>query len=239
MPWRQKLGKGVSWNTALGELNLLQMIMKEAVAREMVEKNVLLDHGLKGTAPAKEKNVWTPHQLATVEQVTRERFGLFSDMHVMFQLGSKQACRSQQCQPKTRNVNFNNGTIFYDAKIMKGGKDFIQPIWRPSLPFLRELVDHCKAHGKARVCRWDDQSSFHWSDLTKELGFRTGDPETDICFHGLRTTWATNAAKARVPEAFTMEFLNHHSVEVHQIYQKFMPKDLRGELDRFADEMGL
>lgn len=242
VPWRE--ARNACRNTALSEVQFLAQLIDEAVLREYAsfsQGNPWRKLGLKQGDTA-EKNPWPDEAIQMVKDYHRDKERIYRWQHVTFEMALNQACRFHQCEVPLNCIDFDREIICYPKEIMKKQKeDFIQPMYGPFIPMLKKMVAYQERHGQKTLCEipYAPYGSLYWSTLLKKLGFRTGDEETDLCYHGLRTTWATIAAKSNVvPESMAMKFMNHHSIEVHRIYQRFAPKDLRAVLDNLADSLG-
>lgn len=237
--WR--LEHGGARNTAIEEMKLLGRIMKEAVARKMVNENPARALGLEREHP-EEGRAWTDQELVTVdtELAKRDRFGW---MRCTYLLGRYQAARIASCAVPLKYIDLDAKTITFPNP--KGGRAraYTQPIDGPLLEPLREIVEHRKAHRKATLCdipfiarkgdsklttkkRGEKPPSVQWREFLDSLGI------TDVSHHDLRRTWVTKAALAGIPESIACRFSNHSSLTVHRIYQKFTTGDMAAMLAR-------
>ncbi|GEM_PF-2234856 len=208
MTWRKATA---GRNTIIGEIKLMGMVMKEAVTRAHCSENPLTRPGLR-KAPAKEKKVWSDEALSKgVRHVMKH--GSHWMQCVVF-LGIYQACRLRQCAIPLDGIRLDLNVIQYHGSIVKGGKDFAQPIDPRFKPILERLTADARKLGLKTLCEvpWD-------ASLRLRKAFDRAGLE-GYSHHGLRVTWITRAAENGVPESQAMAFCHHESVEVHRIYKK-------------------
>lgn len=226
--WRAK--NDVDRNTAMDELKLLRQVCKEAIVRGYAQSNPCNDLGLKRNE-REEKTVWTDEQMQTAIDAAAklEKYGW---LHVALLMGRYQAVRIAQCEIPLSFIDLNAKipAFNYPGKIakggtshslVKGGKGYTQPIDPDFLPILKEIIKHRRRAGKTTLCDLPPVQSVKIREFLDELAEKTGDAGfRDLCHHGLRATWITNAALAGWSQAEAMKFVNHASEEIHRIYQK-------------------
>jgi hypothetical protein len=210
LSWRQKEGK--SRNTAIGEIQLLSMVLDEAVARGYCGSNVAKGLRFRHDKP-KDKSAWTDAEIARVD-ATLEQTDRYGWMRTTFLLGRYQALRIRQCAVPLECIDLDRGMIHYPNEIVKMAKGFSQPISPKFLPTLRELVGHRRATGHRTLCDVPVLCSVEWRQFLDTLGLH------HLSHHGLRVSWISRAALSGVPEIVARQFANHSSSIVHQIYQR-------------------
>lgn len=204
-----------SRNTAIHELKFMGLVMKEAVRREFCASNPCLRMDLRRDAAA-EKTPWTDEEIA---MVAKRIAPLCHWIRCTFYLGLYQAARLRQI-PRISSMDFTRNVITYD--VTKGDKPFSHPMDERGRVILRALVDERLNEDPNAVflCQIPAAPSVEWRDLLDGLGL------THLSHHGLRVTWITRAAKARVHVSQAKRFVNHGSTAVHEIYQKLSVSDI-------------
>lgn len=231
MEWRQDPGKkkGIykaCHNTALLELKVLRLLMKEAVLRELAPFNPCLELGI-ARQPHREKPEYTDADIEQIRAaIPNEPEPLREFYRNSLEISRYQGCRisethlnpMQAVQIETASAGTIIGTITFLAK---GGKAHIAPLHPKLLPLFQTLI----ADGRTETyVRPKSPSKMWWSLLTR-MGMKKRLP--GACFHSLRVTVATRLARTKgVSETKAMKFIGHASTTVHRSYQRLRPDDL-------------
>lgn len=209
--------KTVGVNTILSELKTLSLIMREAVTRGYCQSNPVSNLGFK-SAPPKQRGELTDAHVEIVRREIAERIareGLTRStrfLRVSFEIALHQGCRMHEtCFPLSA-VDFDHGELHL---IGKGGRPFQQPIHPDLMPLLKELRDQ----GCARTFEPPPRASLLWYFLFRKLRAKHPDM-ADISFHSTRVRAISRLARAGLPEAVVMKFVNHSSTTVHRIYRR-------------------
>lgn len=220
IPWRtaqkRSCGKFVLRNTAIVDLKVMSLVMREAVRRGFALGNPLERTGIKRD-PAKQKAELTGAEIAIIRGgVAKLEVGLPVAqrwMSTSFEIALHQGCRLRETQVAMADVNEATGRITFHGK---GGKTIPTALHPALLPLMREL----RAAGATHTCALPQMAAKLWWELRKELNL------SHTCFHATRVTVITTLARSKVPEQQAMRFVGHSSRVVHQIYQKLQVEDL-------------
>jgi hypothetical protein len=206
-------GKFVSHNTALIDLKILRIVLRNAVWFGYVTHNAAEKTGLK-----KEEVV---EKIAlSDDDIQQIRGGLKGEpewMKICFEIALYTGCRLRETQLDFADVDFEEKIIFFPKP--KGGikKAYFRPLPDDLVPMLKEI----QSTGAKRAVILPRMAAKEWWDFFKNRLHRK-----DICFHCTRVTYSTRLALSGVPESFAMRLTNHKSLKVHRGYQKFHAKDL-------------
>jgi len=214
VPWRisedardQGLRKAV-WNTALLELKILSMIMKEAVTRGLTTANPALQLGLK-RAKGKEKPEISKDEIEKIETALnsdREKKLPFNEaMRIAWEIAMCQVVRLKETCVPLRRVNLAADTITFD---IKGGREHTALLH----PQLKPLFERLKAEGREYAFAMPAHWAKRWFYFFRrhKLGH--------LSFHCTRVTGVTRLRDAGVDERTAREFVGHSSALVHRTY---------------------
>lgn len=229
MEWRKVPDKShgkrrAGHNTALLELKVLSLVMKEAVLREFSPFNPCRELGLKRDA-VKEKPEYTEEDFVTIqEQIAKEPEQFREFYSNSFNIARYQGCRiSETHLNPMKDVKLpakgdKGGHILFT---IKGGKIHVAPLHPQLIPLFGELI----ARGATETYQSPKSPSKMWWNLLTRCGLKA--IKAGACFHSLRVTAVTKLARSRViSEAKAMAFIGHASTTVHRSYQRLRPEDL-------------
>ncbi|WP_043588531.1 tyrosine-type recombinase/integrase [Geminisphaera colitermitum] len=225
VPWRtaqaRHSGAPIHRNTALFDVKVLGIVMREAVRRGYAQGNPCHRTGLK-RAPAKQKPEMTDAEIAKIRATLAEREGHLpvSDrwMTVCFEVAIHQGCRLTETAVPMDAVDLVNGTIRFSAK---GRGDGERKVFTTMLhPGLKPLIGELQEAGAKQLCQLPKLASKEWWLFFRELKM------PHLCFHCTRVTVVTRLARAGVPIQQAMRFVGHASEIVHRIYQRLQAPDL-------------
>lgn len=211
-------------NTALLELKILAMIMKEAVIRDYANANPARDLDIK-RAPRKIK----PELLDQDYQLILDHVATEPEPHRTAFRNSLLVARYHGARLNETNVNpcrdvkltttaaGTKGEITFKQK---GGKVRVKPLHPELVPLFAELQQQ-KAKHTYEPWAWGNR----WTKLLRRIGLAERKP--NVCFHSTRVTVETRLARAGVDKAIRMEYLSHDSQDVNDSYNRFTPDDLR------------
>jgi integrase len=201
-------------NTALTEMKILSIVMKEAVLRGLAPANPLYQLGIQRT-PVKRKPAITSEEQARVEgELSKEWVPQW--MRDQWLVAMKHGCRLREVQvPLTPDrLNLERMAITFQGK---KGKLHTMPLHEDCVGLVkRRLAEH------ARVLVELAPSPSKW---WRKLLDRAGCPH--FSFHSTRVSVITRLALAGIPEPVTRAFVGHASQTVHQIYQQFRVEEVR------------
>lgn len=211
-------------NTALMELKILGMIMKEAVHRGHAPANPARELGLK-RAPRKLKPELSDadyeHILKHIElEAEPNRTRLHRSLLVARYHGAR--LNETNVNPMVdvilwREGETPRGSIRFHQK---GGKVRVKPLHPRLIPLFTEL----KA-ARATQTYPAGMASNLWTKFLVRCGLKARLP--NVCFHCTRVTVETRLLRARVDKAVRMEYLSHDAGDVNDSYNRFTLEDLR------------
>jgi hypothetical protein len=215
IPWRTKRtkrsGKKVTKNTALHNIRILSVIMREAVRRNWCQGNPCDRLGVKKAAITKPRPEITDDEIARIREGLRTRPEW---MRVAFEIALHQGCRLRETQVPLRDVDLDRRTITFRAK---GGDTYTSALHPALVPLLRDL----KARGATVACRIEHHSSRNFTRFLQSIGLG------HLCFHCTRVTCITRMARAGVPVQQAMRYVHHATESIHAIYQRLRADDLQ------------
>ena len=214
--YKKKSGRTVERNTALGDLKVLALVMREAVRLDFIVANPLASLGLKKTAAAK-KTEYTSEDL---DQLRAALAGEPEWMQLAFEIALHTGCRLRETVIPLSCVDLRQGGV---GKITfpspKGGEKRAFSI--PMPPELRSMFERMKREGRKVTLTLPFQPSRRWQQFLKVHRL----PE-DWLFHSLRVTKINALRRAGVPRDAAKRLVNHASDLVHQVYQREEFEDL-------------
>jgi integrase len=221
---KQKSGRNVSVNTAIGELKLLAILMDEACNRRLILENPARKLGLERESPAL-KPAMTDDEIRKIDEALRAEPEWMSRA---FAIALNTGLRFSETRLHRRQVLWDRNRIDIDKP--KGGR---------GRAFGIEIYDSIKPMIRAWL---DSSDSYFWTVGNMEAGitgliwhkFFRKIELPHLCFHCTRTTFITRGAESGVPEGLMMKLVNHASVEVHRIYQRLSPGGAQSAVARMA-----
>jgi integrase len=224
--WRQAqkrhCGKNVSLNTALCDVKVMSLLMREAVRRGFAMGNPCERLGIQRDPP-KEKLALTTEEIAAIRSAVQQREAALRPrdrwMTASFEIALHQGCRLRETSVPMDLVNEIVGTITFHGKGRNGQKKIITTALHPALlPLMTQL----RADGATHTCQLPRMAAKDWWLLRGELNLR------HTCFHSTRVTVVTQLARSNVSEQQAMAYVGHSSRLVHRVYQKLRAGDLSG-----------
>jgi integrase len=206
---RRPNGNFISRNTALCDLRILAIIMREAMRRNYCQAVAIERCGIRKDRP-KEKPEMTGEEIATIRQNLVGRSQWMGDA---FEVAIHQGCRLRETQVPLNLVDEVRGLITFK---IKGGRMHTTAL----NPGLIAFVRNKRSQGAARLVDLPPMPSKEWWTYFRELGM------PHLCFHCTRVTVVTRMARAGVPIQQAMRFVGHASELIHRIYQRLAPQDL-------------
>lgn len=219
--WRKTYtGDGV-WkcghNNAVLEVKILGLLMKEAMRRGLCQGNPCAGSGLHKRKPPEKPEI-------TDDEIQQIRTALKTEpewMAVAFEIAIHQGCRLRETAIPLKLINIRKGgksTITFP--VTKGDKPFTTALHTDLIPLVKRL----RAEGKTVTCEIPPMASKAWWLFFRRQKLR------HLCFHCTRVTVITRLARAGVPMAQAMAFVNHASETVHRVYQRLKPADVGAAL---------
>ncbi|HYC69996.1 MAG TPA: tyrosine-type recombinase/integrase [Opitutaceae bacterium] len=213
-------GRKVSRNTALLDVKVMGLVMREAVRRSFALTNPAAATGLRRDRP-KEKAPLTAEEIARIRAALDKREGRLPIterwMTVSFEIALHQGCRLRETSLPLEDIDLERRTITFRAKGRNGEPHVFTTALNPALlPLVQEL----RAARSGLTCTLPRFAAKEWWQLRKEIGLG------HTTFHATRVTVVTRLARQGVPIQQAMRFVGHSSRIVHQIYQKLAAEDL-------------
>lgn len=205
--------KRVSKNTALCDVRVMAVIMREAVRRGYAETNHCEKLGIMKD-PSRQKPEMTDDEIAKIRAELRTRPEW---MRISFEIALHQGCRLSETSMSLSQVDLTRQTITFFAKGRGSG---LKNVFTTQLhPNLRGLFGRLALEGKDRTCTLPLMAAKEWHSFFREVGL------PHLCFHCTRVTVITRMAREGVPISQAMRFVGHASEAIHRIYQRLAAPD--------------
>lgn len=207
-------------NTALDDLRVLSIVMREAIRRGFAMSNPCEKLGVYRDPP-KQKEALTPDDIAKIRAAVQKKEGHLPItqrwMTISFEIALHQSIRLRATAMPLDWIDEERQVITWRTKGRNGQVRLVSGRLHDALvPLIREL----RAAGAKVTCVMPRMAAKLWWELRQEnhLGHTT--------FHATRVTVITEMARQGVPEQQAMAYSAHSSRLVHRIYQKLKPADL-------------
>ena len=210
--YKKRTGKKVGRNTAILELEILAMILGEAVRLGYADSNPLT--GLKLRRDKSDKKA----ELSD-EEIRRIQAALPDEpewMQVSFAIALHTGCRLRETRIPLDCVDFSEGKITFPSP--KGGEDRAFSVPMPTA--LRPVLENLKVQKRRYTVEFPFQPSRRWQQFFIKLKL------PHLCFHCLRVTYVNRLRRAGVPREVAMRLVNHASELVHRVYQRERVEDV-------------
>jgi len=210
---KKSSGKRVSRNTALCDVRVMAVIMREAVRRGFADYNHCEKLGIRKDPP-KQKPEMTDAEIAIIRSSLDSRPEW---MRISFEIALHQGCRLSETSLPLERVDVDRRTIAFHGKGRGGGEKNVFPTaLHPALVpiFVRMIGERRKL-----TCELPQMAAKQWHTFFREVGL------PHLCFHCTRVTVATRMARRGVPIAQAMRFVGHASEAIHRIYQRLAAPD--------------
>lgn len=210
-------------NTAILELRIMSVVMREAVLRGFCGANPCIGIGIKRLTPA-------PRPELSAEDVLRIRSGIGAELasgenqerchflRVSFEIAMAQGCRLSETRLNVwSDADLDRLEITFHAK----GDRYYSTELNPALvPLFLEL----RAAGRKKSYDYGDgipgMCSGAWTRFMKRHGLK-------FSFHSTRVTVISRMERAGAPEAVVMRVVGHASTTVHRVYRRFRKDELQ------------
>lgn len=207
-----------SKNTAIGDVKFLGLLMRRAIQLGFATTNPCEGLGLKKVKPEPKREVSDKD----IKTIWTELANEPEWMRVCFQICLHTGCRLRESTVPLDCVDVQRRFIHFPHA--KGDKPFTVPLRDELLPLFKRLQE--ERPGMA-ACDLPHMPSKEWWRFFKRLGM-------PYSIHCLRVTFISRLARAGVPASEAMRLVNHASLEIHRIYQRFQPEDLRASLQKLS-----
>jgi integrase len=194
-------------NTALLELKLLALIMREAAHNGFVSgPNPCERLGIgRDAAPRKPRISEIEHRHILQELASRPEW-----MRVCYAIAWEQGCRLSETHLHIgTQIDTDRAIIRFRTKGHKGSlAEF--PLAPQLLPMFAQMI----AEGREWSCILPRNAARAWWDFFRAIGL------PHVCFHCTRITWITRAYEAGIPREHIMRMCGHATYAAHQIYPR-------------------
>ena len=210
---KKSSGKRVSRNTALCDVRVMAVIMREAVRRGFADYNHCEKLGIRKDPP-KQKPEMTDAEIALIRAALDSRPEW---MRISFEIALHQGCRLSETSLPLSQVDLTRETITFFAK---GRGNGLKNVFTTQLhPRLRALFARLAMDGRERSCILPVMAAKEWHSFFREIRL------PHLCFHSTRVTVITRMAREGVPIAQAMRYVGHASEAIHRIYQRLAAPD--------------
>lgn len=197
----------VSKNTALHEVKLLRVVMREAVASGFAAANPCAALGIKmDPAPKKPRITQAEHE-KILKALEREP----EWMRVSYLIAWHQGCRFSETHLDLANqVDIARGIIRFRTK---GHKDSLAEF--PLASELVPLFQRLQREGKRFAYEMpSDYPGKAWWRFFRRIRLR------HLCFHSTRVTFITRCYESGIPRDMVMRLAGHTTTAAHEIYPR-------------------
>jgi Phage integrase family len=211
-------------NTALTELKLLGLLMKEAVISGFASANPCRELGMK-RGDAKLRPEYSDEELdqivAAIAKEPEPKRTIFANS---FWIARYHGVRISE----TYLNPMTDIDLWQEKKEIRGLVRFKQKgsrlTTKPLHPKLIPLFQQLRAAGATETYPRPKSLSKEWFNFLHRCGIKDASP--DACFHSLRVTVASRMARNNISQRKAMEYLTHASTTVHQAYVRWRPEDV-------------
>ena len=203
----------ITKNTALCDVRIMSVLMREAMRRGFCEGNPCERLGIQQDRPAEKPEI----KDAEVTKIRNELKTRPEWMRICFEVAIHQGCRLSETSFPLDRVDFKRDTVRFSAKGRAGEPHVFTTMLHPDLkPTLKALLDR----GDKVTCMLPVMAAKEWHFFLEDIKL------PHLCFHCTRVTVVTRMARSGVPMAQAMAYVGHASTLIHKIYQRLQPADL-------------
>jgi integrase len=217
LTWRtaqtRRGGKSIKLNTALNDMKVLRIVMRQAVRLGYATGNPCDRLGV-AKEESKQKPEFSDADIAEI------RTGLVDEpewMTTCFEIALNTGCRLSETQIDFQHIDFKGKTLTFIHP--KGGEDRAYTIPLPVA--ITPMLKRIKESGASHTLALPRMAGKLWWQFFGRIGRK------DLCLHCARVTFVTRLHRAGVPTPAAMKLVNHSSTLVHKIYQRLKVDDLR------------
>jgi hypothetical protein len=223
---KRKCGKPIKWNTALMEVKILGVIMREAIRRGFATSNPCDRLGLQ-REPAQVKPELTETEIDLIRKECAERESKLplvdQWMTTSFEIALHSLCRLSSTQIPLTSIDFTAAEMILRVKGRRLGEPRFLTV--PIHPDLMPRLLALRAGGATYTCVLPRMAAKEWWALRKKLKI------SHTTFHSTRVTGISRLCRSGVPESVTMRLAGHNSPAVSRIYQRHRTEDLARHLN--------
>ncbi len=217
LKWRtaqkRRGGKNIKLNTALNDMKVMRIVMRQAVRLGYATGNPCDRLGV-AKEECKEKPEFSDKDIAEI------RAGLVGEpewMTICFEITLNTGCRCSDTRIHFQNIDFKGESLTFIKP--KGGKDRAYTVPLPAA--LTPMLKRIKKTGASHTLDLPKMAGKLWWQFFGKI------KRKDLCLHCARVTFVTRLHRAGVPTSAAMKLVNHSSTLVHKIYQRLGVDDLR------------
>jgi integrase len=219
---RRNNGKKISRNTALCDVRVWSVVMREAVRRGFCQGNPCDRLGIK-RVPTKERPELTRTEIEKIRAAVLAKEGHLPWcerwMTVSFEFALHQSIRLRATAIPMERIDTEKHLLMWQTKSRHGEERFVTKRLHANLI---PLVEALRKEGATVTCTIPRMAGKIWWQLRKEIGL------SHTTFHSTRVTVVTELARKGVSEQQAMAYVEHSSRIVHRIYQRLVSPDLAG-----------
>ena len=195
----------VSKNTALHEIKLLRILMREAVASGFCNSNPCERLEIKPDRPPRKPRITDAEHEKILKALESEP----DWMRISYVIAWEQGCRfSETCLPLS-DVDLRRGVIHFRTK---GHKDERSEF--PLSPNLRPLFEKLIRAKRKFTYEMPAMPGKEWWRFFRRIGLR------HLCFHCTRVTFITRCYERGIPRDAVMRLAGHSDYAAHEIYPR-------------------
>ncbi len=214
--WRKQQ---VKHNTARLEIGFFKGILREACAREFLDKNVI-SLARFPIVPAKQKKELTSDEIQKIRETLKSKDEW---MGTVFEILINLGCRFNEARIHKSRVDFVNKTIQIEDSKRKAN----DPRKLYTVPMKERFVEYLQG------LKWEEGYSV--PEFKKSSNQRFNEVLKSVCeatSHSCRVSFITRCHRAGLTALEAMQLVNHSSDDVHKIYSRLNIKDSEAALSR-------
>jgi len=233
------LKEGIGNNTSMCYLKKVRSVLRTAVEREWLDRNVLTGYQCSYIEP--EKDVLNETELLTLykKKMPMERLEEVKDAYLFM-------CFTGFAYKDASNLTPDHIVKFFDGEewIVKNRQKVTKTICRESVPLLpiaKEIIAKYKGHSycKAKNLLLPIHSNQKYNAYLKEVADLCG-IEKNLTTHTARHTFATTVTLANgVPIETVSAMLGHKSIKTTQIYAKIVAQKISTDMSALKRKLGV
>lgn len=212
-------------NTAVLELKLLGMVMKEAVIRGYAPANPARELGIKRAARKKFPEYSDAELKIISEAIDREpkkKQGFFRNSFLVARYHGVRLLETH-VNPMADVALWSEGEVRCGSIVFRQKGDKVRT--KPLHPKLVPLFEDLRSRGALENFKMPKSFAKEWHNLLIRSGIKAASP--NACFHSLRVTVKSRLRRAGIGKELAMEYLSHEAGDVDESYNRFTLQDLR------------
>jgi site-specific recombinase XerD len=233
------LKEGIGNNTSMCYLKKVRSVLRTAVEREWLDRNVLTSYQCSYVEP--EKDVLDEKELFTLyeKKMEMERLEEVKDAY-LFMCFTGFAYKDASALTPDHIVNFFDG----QAWVVKNRQKVTKAVCRESVPLLpiaKEIIEkykehpYCKEHNRLLPINSNQKYNAYLKEVAGICGIKK-----NLTTHTARHTFATTVTLANgVPIETVSAMLGHKSVKTTQIYAKIVAQKISTDMSDLKKKLAM